>query len=164
MAAVGQDLLGRLPSENAESLFEPLRGLALPAEKAARVDERAGKCDPADEPGCDRDPRRSTPLHRGTEGFEAYKAKVEGYTLEPGVPNPFSKDQEVAFTVPTAGVAVLEVYNAIGQRVAVLFNGETVAGQRYRAVFSGDEREAGVYFYRLTHNGKTMTQTGTLAR
>ena len=30
-----------------------------------RTDERAGKCDPADEPGCDRDPRRSTPLHRG---------------------------------------------------------------------------------------------------
>ena len=28
-----------------------------------RADERAGKCDPADEPGCDRDPRRSTPLH-----------------------------------------------------------------------------------------------------
>ena len=31
-----------------------------------RADERAGKCDPADEPGCDRDPRRSTPLHLAT--------------------------------------------------------------------------------------------------
>ncbi len=31
-----------------------------------RSDERAGACDPADEPGCDRDPRRSTPLHLGT--------------------------------------------------------------------------------------------------
>jgi metallophosphoesterase (TIGR03767 family) len=34
----------------------------------ARADELAGACQPADEPGCDRDPRRSTPLHRGTEG------------------------------------------------------------------------------------------------
>ncbi|HET9737622.1 MAG TPA: hypothetical protein VFP78_05825 [Solirubrobacteraceae bacterium] len=34
----------------------------------ARTDELAGACQPADEPGCDRDPRRSTPLHRGTEG------------------------------------------------------------------------------------------------
>ncbi len=33
-----------------------------------RTDERAGKCEPADEPGCDADPRRSTPLHRGLEG------------------------------------------------------------------------------------------------
>ncbi len=100
------------------------------------------------------------------EGARALKATsvVEGYTLEPGSPNPFSQDQEVAFTVPTAGVALLEVYNAIGQRVAVLFNGEAAAGQRYRTVFSGADREAGVYFYRLTHNGKTMTQSGTLAR
>jgi hypothetical protein len=33
-----------------------------------RADERAGACATADEPGCDRDPRRSTPLHRGAVG------------------------------------------------------------------------------------------------
>ena len=33
-----------------------------------RTDEGAGMCDPADEPGCDRDPRNSTPLHRGPAG------------------------------------------------------------------------------------------------
>jgi metallophosphoesterase (TIGR03767 family) len=31
-----------------------------------RSDEKAGKCEPADEPGCDRDPRKSTPLHLGS--------------------------------------------------------------------------------------------------
>ena len=39
-----------------------------------RDDERAGKCDPADEPGCDRDPRKSTPLHRGLAGKNSIKA------------------------------------------------------------------------------------------
>ncbi|HEX8101445.1 MAG TPA: hypothetical protein VF533_02440 [Solirubrobacteraceae bacterium] len=38
-----------------------------------RTDEQAGECDPADEPGCDRDPRRSTPLHRGTEGAKTVR-------------------------------------------------------------------------------------------
>src|SRR5829696_163347 len=39
-----------------------------------RSDERAGKCAPADEPGCDRDPRRSTPLHRGLAGKQTIRA------------------------------------------------------------------------------------------
>ena len=39
-----------------------------------RTDEQAGKCDPADEPGCDRDPRRSTPLHRGLAGKQTIKS------------------------------------------------------------------------------------------
>ena len=40
----------------------------------ARNDEQAGECETADEPGCDKDPRRSTPLHRGTEGRRTVKA------------------------------------------------------------------------------------------
>jgi hypothetical protein len=43
-----------------------------------RTDERAGKCDPADEPGCDRDPRRSTPLHRGLAGKKSIRALFAG--------------------------------------------------------------------------------------
>ncbi|MGH2969830.1 MAG: hypothetical protein ACRDK0_12310, partial [Solirubrobacteraceae bacterium] len=43
-----------------------------------RSDERAGACDPADEPGCDRDPRRSTPLHRGLAGRRSLKALFAG--------------------------------------------------------------------------------------
>src|SRR5215207_2878778 len=43
-----------------------------------RDDERAGKCDPADEPGCDRDPRKSTPLHRGLAGKKSIRALFAG--------------------------------------------------------------------------------------
>jgi metallophosphoesterase (TIGR03767 family) len=42
-----------------------------------RTDEQAGTCQPADEPGCDRDPRRSTPLHRGTEGRKSVSALLK---------------------------------------------------------------------------------------
>jgi len=45
-----------------------------------RADERAGACQPADEPGCDRDPRRSTPVHRGF-------GKRSVRTLFAGTPN-----------------------------------------------------------------------------
>jgi metallophosphoesterase (TIGR03767 family) len=44
----------------------------------ARSDEQAGKCQPADEPGCDRDPRKSTPIHRGLKGKKTVAALLEG--------------------------------------------------------------------------------------
>ena len=39
-----------------------------------RADELAGECEPADEPGCDSDPRSSRPLHRGTKGRRTVRA------------------------------------------------------------------------------------------
>lgn len=39
-----------------------------------RNDEAAGSCSPAPKPGCDADPRRSTPLHRGTQGPASVRA------------------------------------------------------------------------------------------
>jgi metallophosphoesterase (TIGR03767 family) len=44
----------------------------------ARADEDAGACQPADEPGCDRDPRKSTPIHRGVVGKRSVSALLEG--------------------------------------------------------------------------------------
>jgi metallophosphoesterase (TIGR03767 family) len=43
-----------------------------------RPDERAGKCATADEPGCDRDPRRSKPLHLGKKGKRTVRALFAG--------------------------------------------------------------------------------------
>jgi metallophosphoesterase (TIGR03767 family) len=43
-----------------------------------RSDERAGRCQPAGEPGCDADPRRSTPLHRGLAGRRTVRALLAG--------------------------------------------------------------------------------------
>jgi metallophosphoesterase (TIGR03767 family) len=38
------------------------------------TDEAAGKCEPAGAPGCDADPRRSTPIHRGLAGKQSVRA------------------------------------------------------------------------------------------
>jgi metallophosphoesterase (TIGR03767 family) len=44
----------------------------------ARNDEGAGTCDFEGEPGCDADPRRSTPIHRGTKGKRTVRALLAG--------------------------------------------------------------------------------------
>jgi metallophosphoesterase (TIGR03767 family) len=43
-----------------------------------RADEAAGACDFEGEPGCDADPRRSTPIHRGLAGRKTVKALLAG--------------------------------------------------------------------------------------
>ena len=42
------------------------------------ADEDAGPCEAAGEPGCDADPRRSTPLHRGLAGRRTVRALLAG--------------------------------------------------------------------------------------
>ena len=42
------------------------------------ADEAAGKCAPAGEPGCDADPRASTPIHRGMVGRLTVRALLAG--------------------------------------------------------------------------------------
>ncbi len=39
----------------------------------SRSDEDAGSCAPTPKPGCDADPRRSTPIHRGTTGANSVR-------------------------------------------------------------------------------------------
>jgi metallophosphoesterase (TIGR03767 family) len=45
----------------------------------ARKDEDAGSCAPTPKPGCDADPRRSSPIHRGTDGSATVQALLLEY-------------------------------------------------------------------------------------
>jgi hypothetical protein len=44
-----------------------------------RADEEAGSCSPTPKPGCDADPRRSTPIHRGTRGSAPVRSLLLRY-------------------------------------------------------------------------------------
>ena len=45
----------------------------------SRKDEDAGSCAPTPKPGCDADPRRSSPIHRGTSGAASVRALLLRY-------------------------------------------------------------------------------------
>lgn len=82
--------------------------------------------------------------------------------LQQNYPNPFNPATEIAFSLPTATRISLTVFNLLGQRMAVLAEGQYPAGE-YRVRWdgvddSGGAAASGVYFYRLT------TSSGTLAR
>jgi hypothetical protein len=70
------------------------------------------------------------------------------YELSQNYPNPFNPTTQITFSVPREGYAKLTVYNAIGQEVAVLADGNFGAGT-YRVAFDAASLPSGSYFYRI---------------
>ncbi len=79
--------------------------------------------------------------------------RPRSFTLFQNYPNPFNPTTKIDFALPRSGRATLEVFNVVGQRIRVLFEGELPAG-RHSIVWDGRETSgqmvgSGVYFYRL---------------
>jgi hypothetical protein len=83
-------------------------------------------------------------------------------SLNQNYPNPFNPRTEIAFGLPNNDFVNLEVYDVMGRRVATLVNREMTAGV-HRVIWSGtndngDNVSSGVYFYKLTQSGNTITK------
>ena len=110
--------------------------------------------------------------------------RVEGINLPAGVneaetrtgdvllgvnrPNPFVRGTSIGFTVQRAMRVKVEVFNMLGQRVAVLLNEEREPG-RHLVVWDGrdgrgEQSPPGGYFYRLSAGGTNLTGKMILVR
>ena len=89
-------------------------------------------------------------------------------TLLPNTPNPFSGTTELQVGLPKAADAHLEVYDVAGRRVLARDLGRLAAGWRQIDFDGRDDRgqslSAGVYFYRVTVAGETVTRKMVMAR
>jgi hypothetical protein len=65
-------------------------------------------------------------------------------------PNPFNPATTLTVGLQEAGLATLEVYNILGQRVASLLNQVELDNGIHRIEFPAGDLASGVYFYRLT--------------
>jgi len=82
--------------------------------------------------------------------------------LTQNYPNPFNPETTINFSLPTAGVANLGIYNVKGQLVKTLVNDARNAGS-HSVVWNGTDSSgnnvtSGIYFYRLNHDGKSETR------
>jgi len=72
--------------------------------------------------------------------------------LLPNYPNPFNPVTSIPFILSEPGVAQIEIFDAIGRKVAGIRYDKQAAGS-YTYQFDASALSSGVYLYRLTANG-----------
>lgn len=89
-------------------------------------------------------------------GTSIIEANNNDFKVVANVPNPFSNNTEVLFTLPGEGNVNFKVYNMLGKEV---YN-TTVAGNPgdNRIPVSAEKLTSGIYLYTLTYNNTTITK------
>ena len=97
--------------------------------------------------------------------------KAAGYSLAQNAPNPFNPSTFITFSVPGSGPAEnlsIKIYNLRGSLVRTLVEGPQAAGihtvQWTGQADDGRDLPSGVYFYRMTAPGMTVTRKMVLLR
>lgn len=90
-------------------------------------------------------------------------AAPAAFVLRPAYPNPVAGSASIAYELPHAATVTLEVYDALGRRVATLAEGAKAAG-RHAARWDAAGLPAGLYLYRLRAGDYTQTRKAVVAR
>jgi len=72
-------------------------------------------------------------------------------------PNPFDAATSIEFISTEDMNAALDIFNISGQKVAEIYQGEMVAGQKYTFTFNSDMLPSGMYICRLLSDKGTKT-------
>ncbi|MCB2203702.1 DUF4397 domain-containing protein [bacterium] len=97
-------------------------------------------------------------------------AGISSYALvlEQNAPNPVLTGTSFRYTLPNEGNVTLEVYDALGQRVATVVSGFRAAGVHTASwdglADAGNALPAGTYIYRLNIGGQVVSKMLVLAR
>jgi hypothetical protein len=75
-------------------------------------------------------------------------------TLSQNYPNPFNAATVIRCTLPESAEIRIEIYNILGQKVDVLFDGYKQAGY-HNVIWRADDFPSGVYFARLEAGAKS---------
>ncbi|MBN8706779.1 MAG: T9SS type A sorting domain-containing protein [Bacteroidetes bacterium] len=81
-------------------------------------------------------------------------------------PNPFNPSGNLEFSLPKKGFVSVELYNVIGQKVAIAFQGTLEGGKNHtnRIEISGNGLPSGVYLAVVNYSGQRLTSKFTLLK
>ena len=88
------------------------------------------------------------------------------FQLDQNYPNPFNPSTQISFTISPRAVGevlTLEVFNVLGQRVAMLRDEVAQSGSQ-TVEFDAGNQPSGVYFYRLRVGAESITKNMVLQK
>jgi hypothetical protein len=85
------------------------------------------------------------------------------YFLYQNYPNPFNPNATISFDMPSSGRVTLKVFDIVGREVLNAVDGFLNAGH-HRVTVDAGSLSAGVYFYRLTTDQRTLTRRMALVK
>ncbi|MFT5089493.1 MAG: hypothetical protein ACI8PG_003863 [Planctomycetota bacterium] len=99
---------------------------------------------------------------------EVSAALPQSLSLEQNAPNPFNPETNISFALPSTELAKLEVYDVLGQRIAVVWEGALAPG-RYQMRWDGRDIQgrsaaSGIYIYRLQSGTQVLAKRMVLLR
>lgn len=81
---------------------------------------------------------------------------IEGVNIEI-VPNPFSYNTIIRFSLPSSDHAKLEIYDLCGRKISTLMENDVDAEKTYSVEFNGEGLSEGIYVYKLITSGTVHT-------
>jgi hypothetical protein len=95
----------------------------------------------------------------GVEG-EQFKIQNSKFKIYPGYPNPFNPTTTIPFALPTEAKVKIEIYNLLGQRVAVLKDDIMQAGY-HQTIWDGKSDSglpiaSGIYILKMEAKGTVV--------
>lgn len=88
---------------------------------------------------------------------------ARSFELNQNFPNPFNPSTTISYNIPESANVKLEVFNAVGQKVATLINGTQNAGS-HTVSFDASNLASGIYLYRLTSGNQVKINKMTLVK
>ena len=82
---------------------------------------------------------------------------ISTFELKQNYPNPFNPSTQISFSLAQNGFVTLSVFNLLGQEVKNLVNRGMEAGS-HSISFDASSLQSGVYIYKLTSSGSTLTR------
>lgn len=75
-------------------------------------------------------------------------ANISGYKLYHNYPNPFNAVTSIKYFVPVNGKVTINIFNVLGQNVALLFSGNLKPGE-YINIWNAENFPSGIYFINM---------------
>lgn len=79
------------------------------------------------------------------------------FSLTQNYPNPFNPTTMIEYSIPQTGLVTLKVYDVLGKEIIELENGIKQQGI-HKTGFSAEQLASGIYFYRLSFDGKQISR------